>query len=379
MLNTKKNIYFENLDGIRALAFSMVFLCHFFAYVTLRPRTPAEKEIVDFMFNWHVGVNLFFVLSGFLITYLLLAEKEQNGNIHIRNFYIRRVLRIWPLYFLMLLVSFFIYPLVVHKFSMEVTREHLPWYMFFISNFDRVFTGFAGTGHDEPGVLWSIAVEEQFYLFWPVILAFMNKKYYVPLFLSVIMVSLVYRYMNLESSAKLYFHTLGVMSDLAVGALLAYLSFYRTTFFYKIETCKRSVILIMYLLLIAAVSFLHKWSLLNPFTIVTERLILSVFFLFMIAEQCFAKNSFFKLKNFPVLGKLGVISYGLYCLHMYSIVIIQKFNVLMGYKHIPHILFGIEFIVAYCMTLLLAYFCYRYFEKKFLNLKGRFNTVLTRE
>jgi peptidoglycan/LPS O-acetylase OafA/YrhL len=104
--NSNTNVYFPSLNGLRFIAAFMVFLLHFakqnwgenFDY------NPEDNFIYKSVLG-DVGVTLFFVLSGFLITYLLLTEQARTSTINIGKFYLRRILRIWPLYFLMILIT----------------------------------------------------------------------------------------------------------------------------------------------------------------------------------------------------------------------------------------------------------------------------------
>ena len=100
-MSTKK-IYFKNLDGLRFLCFLTVFFYHSFQTESANVKSSSVYQFIKFGLaeNGFLGVNFFFVLSGFLITYLLIKEKELNKNINIPNFWVRRILRIWPLYFL---------------------------------------------------------------------------------------------------------------------------------------------------------------------------------------------------------------------------------------------------------------------------------------
>src|SRR5205085_9627779 len=112
--------------------------------------------------NGNLGVNFFFVLSGFLITYLLIEEKKLTGKIHIGNFWIRRILRIWPLYFACVFIGFVLFPFAKHMAGGTSAETADPWYyLAFINNFDYIKKGLP----DSPGlgVLWSVAIEEQFY------------------------------------------------------------------------------------------------------------------------------------------------------------------------------------------------------------------------
>src|SRR5215210_6286731 len=108
----KNKIFFENLDGLRFFCFLSVFLFH--SFHTENPdisSSPVYRLFKHSLFgNGNLGVNFFFVLSGFLITYLLIEEKKLTGKIHIGNFWIRRILRIWPLYFACVLIGFVFFP-----------------------------------------------------------------------------------------------------------------------------------------------------------------------------------------------------------------------------------------------------------------------------
>ena len=105
-------IYFSNLDAIRFIAAAMVFLGHGLrnAYIYLPIQNNFIGKFLNLISKAGTGVSIFFVLSGFLITYLLISEFELNARISIKKFYIRRILRIWPLYFAVVIFSFFLYP-----------------------------------------------------------------------------------------------------------------------------------------------------------------------------------------------------------------------------------------------------------------------------
>lgn len=371
-----KVVFFENLDALRALAFGMVFIYHFFGYMHYTPSTKAESLFVThFIMEGHLGVNVFFVLSGFLITYLLLSEKETTGRIHVGFFYMRRILRIWPLYFAVLVIGFFIYPLLTGQYDSSVIKDHLSYYALFIGNFDRIRSDFVGIGNDNLGVLWSIAVEEQFYFFWPLILLLINKKHHVPVFLLIIGASLTYRAFHYKDATRIYLHSLSVMSDLIVGALLATISLHKTKLYYRLENCSSFFIAGVYVLLLMAILFFHYWSRQNAFTVVTERLILSMFFAFVIGEQCFAKNSLVKLGRFKRLNFIGVISYGLYSLHLYSLILIQKINLMFQFDSDNKLVFYCELAISLALSIFLCYFSYHYFEKNILKLKSKFTPV----
>lgn len=378
-MSARQRIFFENLDGLRALAFGMVFVSHFFGYVATPVGSPAEQEIISRLFaRGHLGVNLFFVLSGFLITYLLLAEKENSGRIHIYNFYVRRALRIWPLYFATLLLAFFIFPFASGRFDAQVVQQHLPWYLFFVNNFDLLISGFAGIGNDNAAILWSIAVEEQFYFFWPWLIAFSSKRWQLPLIALLTAASLVFRFLHAGSDSQLYFHSLSVLPDLLAGATLAWLATYSPRFLNKVRQLPRIAFAVVYLLLLATIATAQDWVPLSAATRVLERPLTAVLFAAVVAEQCFATQPFVALGRYRALGRVGVISYGLYCLHMYTIVLVQKINAQFLVEQPPRWLFYAELMAALGLSLLICYLSYRYFEAAFLKLKKRFTAIETR-
>lgn len=147
--------HLPELDGLRGLAIGLVLLFHFF--VLLWPN--------GFTLGW-IGVDLFFVLSGFLITRILLETREAPH--YYRNFFFRRMLRIFPLYYGLLIVVFLLAPLVFgagYDERFGVARDHQAWYWLYGQN---ILAGFYGWDKAGPlGYLWSLAVEEHFYLFWP--------------------------------------------------------------------------------------------------------------------------------------------------------------------------------------------------------------------
>lgn len=375
----RSTVFFRNLDGLRGVAFGVVFVYHAFGYLGYSAGSSAGAMVINhILFKGHLGVNLFFVLSGFLITYLLLAEKEKTGRINVLHFYLRRVLRIWPLYFATLLVAFFLFPAVSGNFSGRAVNEHLPWYIAFLNNFDRIRTGFSGIGNDNAGVLWSIAVEEQFYLFWPLLIALTQRRLQPALFIILIAASLVYRFLHVNDATRLYLHTLSVTPDLVIGAALAWLATYRPGFRRRVEHCPRYVFAFLYALLAVAVFFSETRFSTGTAAIVFERIVFALLFAGIVAEQCFAHTPLFRMGRHAWLNFVGLISFGLYCLHLYTISVAQHLNAVLGFGQPPKWLFFTELLGCFGLSVGLCYLSYRYFETPFLKLKARFAAVTTR-
>src|ERR1700722_5960803 len=165
-----RRFYRPELDGLRFYAFLGVFVCHtvpneakFYSDLHL----PMPRLLAAVVRSGAAGVDLFFVLSAFLITSLLLRERQETGKISLRLFYIRRILRIWPLYFLVVALG------IVFAHTMAnfwYYTQNLPWYyvagyLLFVSNW--VYAVF-GAPQSICAPLWTVSIEEQFYLIWPV-------------------------------------------------------------------------------------------------------------------------------------------------------------------------------------------------------------------
>ncbi|MDR2835397.1 MAG: acyltransferase [Bacteroidales bacterium] len=370
---SKKEKYFENLDGLRFLCFLSVFLFHsFYTEFQYIKTTDIYLFITKNIFgNGNIGVNFFFVLSGFLITYLLIEEKKLNKKINIVNFWIRRMLRIWPLYFMCVFFGFFCFPLIKVAFG-QTTNEtaSIVYYLSFINNFDFIKRGLPDASI--LGVLWSVAIEEQFYFIWPIILYFLPIKKYWIAFLSVIITSILFRAFN-DTFIMHEHHTLSCIGDMAVGAFGAWLISEKKMFLQKFENLRKYQILILYCIFIV-IFFFRKELLLHYYGIrIFERLFISLIIISIILEQNYAKNSFFKLGKFKMISKLGKISYGLYCLHFIGILV--AINITKIFEINTHLwqIIIIETSLALIITIIISKISYKFYETPFLKLKNKFS------
>lgn len=359
--------YFPHLDALRFFAFFGVFLHHSFF-------TKYEDIAQHPLFFWtnkiftfgELGVNFFFVLSGFLITFLLLKEEEKQGKIDIKAFYVRRFLRIWPLYYACLFFCFVIYPAMTGK------TDGNPWYyIFFLGNFDSAFHGLPQT--PILSVLWSIAVEEQFYLIWPLLIAFVPKKYRMYIFFVIIALSTAFKFHYFERERFIRVHTLGAISDMAMGGLMAWIAYNYNFFAEKLEQMTKSTIILTYVLLLGVVVGLYNIH--HPLAIAVYPLVLAVLFGFVIAEQNFATNSVIKWGNFAFLDKWGKYTYGLYCLHYIGIYIVTIATRYQQLNHQMWVVMLLEPLLSLGIAFGVSYLSFHYFESYFLKLKNKFSRI----
>lgn len=221
----QERIYFPELDGLRFVAFLMVYLFHGGVPPAILAGLIGSRAAHAFTENGGYGVQLFFILSGYLITTLLLREEARYGRIALRAFWVRRVLRIWPLYYLIILIGFVVLP------GLE---GHLgtPGYRALLSTHLLPFLGFLGNwsmalvrpAPDWLSVLWSVCVEEQFYLVVPLFIALIAPRWRRPLVAALIVGSIAARGWTAQrdsSQLMIVYNTFTQFDTLLSGVFLA--------------------------------------------------------------------------------------------------------------------------------------------------------------
>jgi peptidoglycan/LPS O-acetylase OafA/YrhL len=371
-----RGIHFQNLDSLRTLAFLSIFIHHGLFTESAWIQSTRMYEVLEYVkAPAGFGVPLFFVLSGFLISYLILEEKKRFGTFSIKNFYIRRFLRIWPLYYAVIIFGFVIFPWLRSLLHLPGYIENAnPWmYAAFLGNFDQIKNGLPyGAGL---GVTWSLSVEEQFYIFWPALLLFFSKKMpqYI-LAISVIIISMLCKWIFWWDDSN----TLVCMGYLGLGALLSFAVQYNFNGLKKIQSIPKIGLAGIYLLGIC-ILYIHPYlyfAYTYPFFI----LLIGLFFVFVVYDQAFNPHSFFKLKKIPWFEKLGKYTYGFYLIHTISNFVVYNLFQLTGLNGKED---GIwQFLIlrplsSLLLTIVLGMLSYRFFEKPFLNLKNRFSKIKT--
>ena len=368
-----ERIFFPNLDGLRFLAFLSVFLYHSLATDDSELKQTVLYRGAEALFRQgHLGVNLFFVLSGFLITYLLMAERKSTGRIHIGHFYLRRGLRIWPLFYLVVFFGFVVFPILKQSLG-QVPDEtaRLGYYLAFINNFDFIQNG---TDASTLGVLWSIAVEEQFYLAWPLILWVTPTRRYPLVFSAIVVASVWFRTLHYQDRDVLDYHTLSIISDMAVGGWGAYAVWRSDRVIEALRGARKQWIVLAYVIGFLGLC-IRPWMLDLPTYVIMDRLACSAMFLFIIVEQNEARNSVWKLGGAKRLSRLGRYSYGLYCWHFVGILITLQLSQAIGPNSYAWQVVGLETAVALTITIALALASYHGYEKPFLRFKSKFQKV----
>lgn len=368
--------YFPNLNGLRFIGAFMVIIGHL-EFVKSLNDIPNFMNLSFYLnTNGHLGVILFFVLSGFLITYLLMDELELNNKIHLGKFYMRRILRIWPLYFFMVVLSIWLLPPLfkIINFNLPAYQwNDYKYYLFFIPNLAKA------TGHYIDGAvhLWSIGVEEQFYLVWPLLILLFRKYLFILLVIIFVGISglpffldFIHSHSSLFNNKEDLFshiHSFVVhfkINSMAIGGIFAY-AFKHNKKWFNFAYNKIFILFICSVILFLWISGIVITSMSDE--------VYSIFFGLIIFSLSTSPKPFYLIEN-KVFNFLGSISYGLYVYHwiiiVFFIYILKLF--IPNYKE-EMMLFNIYlYALTITFTILISYFSFRYLEKPLLQIKKKF-------
>ncbi len=208
------------IDGLRGVAVLMVVIAH---TILIRPLNALDQTVADVLGAGWSGVDLFFVLSGFLITGILFDAK--GGTRYFSSFYMRRTLRIFPVYYLALFILLIVLPRITIP-QAEAYRglaEHQGWFWFHLSNIHFAQSGFTGDATD---VFWSLAIEEQFYLVWPLVVWLCGRRTLMRICVALIITAWAVRVGMIFAGVKpvaIYVLPFARMDGLAAGGFIALL------------------------------------------------------------------------------------------------------------------------------------------------------------
>jgi len=330
-----------------------------------------------------LGVSFFFVLSGFLITYLLLAELRDTGSICVKQFYARRALRIWPVYFLLTAFSFTILPRwqLVQPPGMMAVLDKTFWpklslyFLMLVHVCNNSYPGqFPG------GVLWTASVEEQFYFLWPWIIRLL-KKGAIFAFIAIIPIVIILKItlalwclffginyspetFQICTSIGEYFQSFRI-DCMAIGGFGAWLCIYKSPYLHFLFhwTIQLFVAAIFLFILLVGLYF--------P---MFDDDIYAFLFLVVILNVAVNPRSLLKLE-FPILDFLGRLSYGLYAYSWLSVNIainlMLKFGVIQNIYLRNFYIYGAVFVILLCLSTASYYLM----EQKFLRMKVHFGSL----
>ena len=309
--------YFHTFDALRFFAFLKVFLLHI--------------PIVAYpWFNYikaggGIGVQFFFVLSGFLISYIILEEKQRTGKLNLKNFFVRRVLRIWPLYYLMVLVAYSTPYILTHFLHINSSGEGYEpelWVsLTFLENYKMMMTQ-QHANVSPLSVMWSLCIEEHFYIVWGVVLYYMHIRHVPKLITGSLIIAIVARvlFYRYSLAASDLFTNIDLF---ALGAIPAYL------LIKKPEVIDRGIgrmsywVKVLFVALILIVVTVCSQYAGNDKVFIIVTTVLGVLFSLLIVLTLPQKNPL-RIKDRNVFSRMGVYTYGLYLYHILVINLLRQ-------------------------------------------------------
>ena len=337
--------YVKEFDGWRGFGILFVVLAHYLPSL--------------FIGSW-VFMEMFFVMSGFLITGILIDSKSKEG--YYKKFILRRVLRVFPLYYICLIILFFLIPAT--WLDLSYYRSHQLWFWFYIENWLYALQGW-------PKVkalhhFWSLAIEEQFYIFWPFVVYVFSTKNLLRFCIFLFFFSIVFRNTGMMMGFVMpfpYVATFARMEGIALGALIAILIRNNKSVLEKLAapvTIISGFLIVVLFITARSMNFQHFIHYSINYSMV------DLFFAGMITLTI-AKNELPLLKrifNSPVMKQLGVMSYCIYIFH-YPILVLAEYNLdnyfyrLTGSEGLAKLLYR---LVAFAITIPIVLFFHKKIE-----------------
>lgn len=350
-ISKQSSHYYPGLDTLRAIAILLVIVGHWLPY---------DHIANSFMPNGPLGVVLFFVLSGYLITGILLGEREKmrtgkkSFSVILKEFYIKRSLRIFPIYYLTLALLIFL--------QIPEVKTHIGWHLFYGTNIlyylVKSFTS------DYVAAFWSLSVEEQFYLVWPFVILLSNKENTLKWLLASIVTGTCFRMLPQNLSEKpfsfLQFLTPACIDCFAIGGLIAYLQRYAPSYLFL---ARKAAFLCSAIGLVYILYLSHLFGTIDFIEVVFHRTLFSSFaalYIIFIITTNSEENLLAKWFQNSIFVFIGKISYSLYLWHM----------LIPPLENVESV--GERFAIRLALLIAISSLSYFVLERPLLNLKKRF-------
>jgi peptidoglycan/LPS O-acetylase OafA/YrhL len=342
----------RSLDGLRAISISMVLIAHTKASFG---QSFVNSPVWYLFANSNTGVRIFFAISGYLITKLLLIEKMRTGENNLKKFYIRRVLRIFPIYYFYILIIF-----VVKVFFDSNIVDNYRGFIYpltYLWNYKHLFT----TGGNEGnyfGHFWSLAMEEQFYLIWPWVFIRYSRKKLIRILIIFILCMPVFRlvtYFAMPGSRGQIGMMLHTGSDsILIGCLGAFIENNKVRYVQLLNIVRKPWCIYPVILFLFIISPLLNYQFKGAYYITIGISLNNICVICFIFWSINVQNIFTKFLNTWPVTQLGILSYSIYIWHM---IIVNNT------KLVP---------LNYILILLIGITSYYFIEKPILRLKTRF-------
>jgi len=315
------------------------------------------KLVENAIHNLSLGVDVFFLISGFVITHILLSEKERTEKINFGRYFLYRALRILPLFYIVLAIT----PVYNHFFH-EASPNYLS-FIFGMGNFELIKHGW-GAATVNP--LWTLCIEMQFYFLWPFVIAFIPKQKLNHFFVTVILISIIFRASVFHQDnwwMSIYIHSLSRMDVIAIGSMIAFWYHNNKNVSVNIPRIIRIIIysVFIYVYVHDDIGYLD-----SIFLVTVKKYFYAGVITFAFINYLFNPTAMFSISDKNPLQRLGKITYGLYIFNILVVALVIK--TFKTYNLQNMLLYYTIIITA---ALVVATISYNFIEKPFLNLRNK--------
>lgn len=355
--------HYPALDGLRGIAILLVVLYHNFGFIPF------------FNYGW-LGVDLFFVLSGFLITEILLNTRDTKN--YFKTFYTRRMLRIFPLYYLSLVLVIIVFPAIKNfPFNLDFYTKNQVWFWLYLENWLLIFKAW-GSSTYILNHFWSLSVEEQFYFVWPLIILLVKRpKYLLWLCFSVLLIVILSRcyiwYNKSSYTSYTYIFLFTRIDGILIGSMLALTKLINYNFLKKYS----------YLIIFSLATLNFLFYFINrykqftfPYWAIVGYTTFSVIFALIAYEAIDRRDKILTfILSIPLLRFLGKISYGFYVFHWPIYFMLYKYTDSWAQSNFRLDGFSLHFFVSLVLTFIafiISVISYYTYERIWLRLKERY-------
>ena len=312
--SVKQSRKIRSLDGLRAISICMVLIGHLSPYL---PANITNSIFFKFISNGTLGVSIFFVISGYLITKLLIQEKNKTGDVSLKNFYTRRVLRIFPIFYLYILlviiIKMFFFSNIVDNYT------EIGFAAMYLWNYKHIFNvnGDAGNYLNH---YWSLSMEEQFYLLWPIAFIKIKRKHLIKTVILIIICMPLIRvatyFLMPGSRGQIHMMIQTGGDTILIGCLAAILETQKEIFRKVSKIFSNNYVGIFSFLFLFIINKILNEKLGGAYSMSIGQSIENIFLVLFVLWCIYIENPFSKLLNTTVFVQIGIVSYSIYIWHV---------------------------------------------------------------
>lgn len=375
----ENKIHFHSFDAFRFFAFLKVFIFHVPIVVAANDHGFMQWYADHIKHGGGIGVSFFFVLSGFLITYILTVQKLENDRIDLKNFFFRRAFRIWPLYYLVVIFALNVNPDFAKEMGLYMNwNGYLPDWRFsltFLENYKTIIMD-VGPKTTPLSVIWSLCIEEHFYIVWMLAYFFIKRKYILHFLLSTVVVAIVFRIFEHQIYHTEMVNSNDLFTNLDYFSISGILGYYVAINYQKVAGFVNKIpLIIRYAYIFLVILFLlYQKQILSgngPVFDLFKYTIISIVFTLLLLIFI-PQDSQIKISEKSIFTKLGRISYGLYVYHIIWIHVVLKLFVDNGILLDNWRSYTIFVTCTFSGTVMMSYLSYHFFEMPILKWRDKF-------